>query len=220
MPLNMADGPVANLPPGMDAYGGYVNKSGIGITFPEVEAYAKTQNAIAFSITTDGEQAQCADVERGAMSNWMGYDWGYCAVSSVNGLIALYGRPPKLWTAHYDPKIGRHICSPKCWPGLVTTADGTQWTNHGGPWDESVLSDNFFDLAPIPVNIPKGEITNVEVITINGKEYLVSNIVAGGHLVQVRQDLDSIGEASNAQNTSIIDLTTQWPQELANVQAG
>lgn len=87
----------------------------------------------------------CADVESGAMSNWTGYDYGYCSVSSVNNLIRDYGRPRKLWTAHYDPRIGAHICSPQCWPGLVTTADGTQWIDHNGAWDESLLSDNFFD---------------------------------------------------------------------------
>ena len=32
--LRMVDGPVANLPPGFDAYAGYVNRSGIGITYP------------------------------------------------------------------------------------------------------------------------------------------------------------------------------------------
>lgn len=73
---------------------------------------------------------------------------------------------------------------------------------------------------PPPVKIPKGETISVEQLTINGKEYVVSNIVANGHLVQVRQDLDSIGQPSNGQNTSIIDLTNQWPGELPNVTAG
>lgn len=147
--LRMADGPVANLPPGLDAYAGYVNKSGIGVTYPQV--VAKYPNAQHLSITTNGSEAQCADVESGAMKSWTGYTWGYCAVSNVNALIAAYGRPEKLWTAHYDPKIGAHICSPACWPGLVTTADGTQWTDHGNAdWDESLLSDNFFGTLPPP----------------------------------------------------------------------
>lgn len=149
MTLRMVDGPVANLPPGMDAYAGYVNPSGIGATWREVEVLAAREHAIAFSITTDGAPAQCADIESGAMSDWTGYDWGYCAVSNVNALIARFGRPRKLWTAHYDPALGPHICSPLCWPGLVTSADGTQWAGHGG-WDESVLLDDFFDLAPAP----------------------------------------------------------------------
>jgi hypothetical protein len=144
--LRMADGPVANLPPGMDAYAGYVNKSGIGITYPDI--IIKFPNAQHLSITTNGSIAQCADVEPGAMSSWTGYDYGYCAVSDVNTLIAQYGRPKKLWTAHYDPNLGAHICSPACWPGLTTTADGTQWTDHNGAYDESLLSDTFFDIQP------------------------------------------------------------------------
>lgn len=150
----MADGPIVNLPSGMDAYGGYVNESGIGITYPAVVGLSKSQNAIPFSITTNGSRAQCADVESGAMSNWSGYTYGYCSVSRVNNLIALYGRPHKLWTAHQDPSIGKHICGPAtCNYGgdLVTTADGTQWIDHDGLWDESVLADDFFDLAPPPI---------------------------------------------------------------------
>lgn len=150
----MVDGPVANLPPGMDAYAGYVNDSGIGITYPGAVALAKQQNAIPFSFTTNGAWAQCADVESGAMSNWSGYSYGYCSVSRVNGLIALYGRPHKLLTAHQDPTIGKHICSPACWPGLSTTADGTQWIDHDNLYDESVLADDFFQLTPTPNPTP------------------------------------------------------------------
>lgn len=156
MTLIMGDGPVANLPPGLNAYGGYVNVSGIGKTYPDIVVLAKAQNAIPFSITTDGSPAQCADVESGAMSDWTGYTYGYCSVSNVNSLIAKYGRPTKLLTAHQDSAIGAHICSPTCWPGLVTTADGTQWVDHNGQWDESLLSDNFFTLAPAPPNPPEG----------------------------------------------------------------
>lgn len=143
--LSMADGPVANLPPGLDAYAGYVNKSGIGITYPAV--VARFPDAQHLSITTNGSPAMCADVESGAMINWLGYRYGYCSVSNVNALIAKYGRPKRLWTAHYNGTA--HICSPKCWPGLVTVADGTQWVDHGG-WDESLLEPDFFGIIPTP----------------------------------------------------------------------
>lgn len=142
MTLRMADGPVANLPPGLDAYAGYVNRSGIGVTYPGVVARFPTASVL--SITTNGSPAMCADVESGAMKTWQGYDYGYCAVSNVNAFVKAFGRPRKLWTAHYDPNLGAHICSPACWPGLVTTADGTQWTDHGGAYDESLLLDSFF----------------------------------------------------------------------------
>jgi hypothetical protein len=163
----MADGPVDHLPKGLDAYAGYVNRSGIGETYLEV--VLAFPDAIHFSITTNSSPAQCADVERGAMSDWTGYDWGYCAVSNVNELVARFGRPKKLWTAHYSPTYGPHFCSPACWPGLVTTADGTQWTDHGGVWDESLLLDDFFDLAPQP-----GEATNVTSwMTTSGADQVV-----------------------------------------------
>lgn len=156
MTLRMADGPPSNLPKGMDALAGFVNLSGIGITFPQVRILATAQQIIAFSITTNGSPAMCADVEKGAMTDWRGYDYGYCSVSNVNNMIATYGRPRKLWTAHYTGVA--HICSPECWLGLVTTADGTQWIDHGG-WDESLLSDNFF--AP-PSTLKEDEMTNWE----------------------------------------------------------
>ena len=178
MTLRMGDGPVGNIPNGLDAVAGYVNVSGIGITYPQVVAKWPTLKHL--SITTNGSPAMCADVEKGAMSNWAGYWYGYCAVSNVNDLIARYGRPPKLWTAHYDSSIGAHICSPACWPGLATTADGTQWTNHGGLWDESLLADDFFGPVPKPPTpkppkpptpTPEDEM-NAVVVTQNGVQVI------------------------------------------------
>jgi len=139
----MGDGPPQNIPAGLDAVAGYVNDSGIGQTYDAV--VRKFPDLLHLSITTDGDPAMCADVESGAMKGWAGYDYGYCSVSNVNALVAQFGRPRKLWTAHQDPAIGAHICSPLCWPGLVTTADGTQWIDHNGAWDESLLADDFFD---------------------------------------------------------------------------
>ncbi len=181
MTLRMVDGPTANLPPGMDAYAGYVNPSGIGVNWPQIEALAAKEHAIAFSITTDGGIAECADVEAGAMSDWSGYPYGYCAVSNVNALVAKYGRPKKLWTAHRDPALGAHICSPLCWPGLVTVADGTQWTNHGGKYDESVLLDDFFELTPPPLPplpLPIKEDT-MSICTLPNGQVAISAVGAG-----------------------------------------
>lgn len=181
MSLRMGDGPPANLPPGLDAYAGYVNRSGIGITWAAV---VKLPAAHHLSITTDGAPAMCADVERGAMSSWSGYQVGYCSVARVNTLVASTGRPPKLWTAHYTGTP--HICSPLCWPGLTTTADGTQWTDHGGAWDESLLDDNFFTF-PAPVKglrtmgicvAPTGRVV-VEGITTDGHKHVYLGPPAG-----------------------------------------
>jgi hypothetical protein len=174
--LRMADGPVHNLPAGLEAYAGYVNFSGIGITYPGVVAAFPAARHLR--ITTNGAFADCADVENGAMSSWAGYAYGYCSVSRVNSLIAQFGRPRKLWTSHYDPAIGAHRCSPACWPGLATTADGTQWVDHGG-WDESLLADDFFDLVPTgPGSQPPPPAPS----TVGGRS-MVCDMVGGGFLV-------------------------------------
>lgn len=148
MSLVMYDGPPANLPRGADAYAGYVNQSGIGETWPAITVIPALYH---LSITTDGIQALCADVENGAMSSWAGYTVGYCSVANVNRLVAQFGRPTKLWTAHTG--AGEHICGPTtCNYGgnLVTAADGTQW-NSPGPYDQSTLLDNFFDFLAPPI---------------------------------------------------------------------
>jgi hypothetical protein len=143
MTLRMADGPVANLPPGMDAYAGYTDMGGIGITWPQIQ---QLKAAYHLSISIHGAPAMCGDVEKGALASWAGYDVGYAAASNVGPLILRYGRPRKLWVAHYTN--GPHICSSAaCWPSspVAWEADGTQWTDHGGVWDESLLGDHFFD---------------------------------------------------------------------------
>lgn len=78
---------------------------------------------------------------------------------------------------------------------------------------------NIISPQPPPVQIPEGEVMSVEIITQNGKEYMISNVVAGGRLVQVTQDVASIGGASNGNNTRIIDMTAQWPGQLSDVTA-
>lgn len=154
----MGDGPVANLPDGLDAYGGYVDNSGIGETYAAV--VARFPHAYHLPFTTKNEPAQpgeCADVENGADRDWSGYDYGYAAASNIGTLILRFGRPKKLLAAHHNNVP--HICtSAKCWPvsPVAWIADGTQWTDHGGAWDESLLSDSFFGTPP-PAPRPKGK---------------------------------------------------------------
>lgn len=146
MTLRMADGPVANLPSGLNAYAGYVDNGGIGITYPQI--LVRFPNAQHLSISVHGALAMCGDVEKGALSSWVGYDYGYTSISNAQSAINQFGRPKKLWTAHYTGVP--HICNSSCGFGFKGTADGTQWTNHGNLWDESLLSDNFFNLIPTP----------------------------------------------------------------------
>lgn len=141
MTLNMGDGPVANLPAGLDAYAGYNDQSGIGETYPAILTLPARYH---MSISTQpGVVANCGDVESGALSSWIGYKVGYCNLANAQGLINRDGRPDKLWTAHYTNVP--HICNSSCGFGFTGVADGTQWTDHGGLWDQSLLDDNFFD---------------------------------------------------------------------------
>lgn len=183
MTLRMGDGPPANLPPGLDAYAGYTDNSGIGVTYPQI--VARFPAARHLSISVHGlAPAECADVENGALSDWTGYTVGYCTVSNVNALVAAYGRPRKLWTAHHNDVP--HICSPACWPGLVTTADGTQWTDHGGAWDESLLVDNFFDFQTPP---PLERLHNMQIgWNKSGNLIVVGVATDNGNLLQFVED--------------------------------
>lgn len=141
--LRMGDGPVADLPAGLDAYAGYADQGGIGVTWPAVQLLPA---AYHLSISIHGAPAMCGDVENGALNSWNGYDVGYVNTSNAGALILRDGRPRKLWTAHYTNTA--HICtSAQCWPSspVPWEADGTQWTDHGGLWDESQLADDFFD---------------------------------------------------------------------------
>lgn len=140
MTLTMGDGPVANLPAGLDAYAGYDDNSGIGETYPAILTLPARYH---MSISTQpGVSANCGDVESGALSSWIGYKVGYCNLANAQGLINRDGRPDKLWTAHYTNIP--HICNPSCGLGFTGVADGTQWTDHGGAWDESLLANDFF----------------------------------------------------------------------------
>lgn len=158
MTLRMGDGPPANIPAGLDAAAGYVDNSGIGITWPAVQTMSVRYH---LSISVHGWPAMCGDVERGALGSWKGYTVGYCSISAAAALVARDGRPEKLWTAHYTGYA--HICSSVCGYGFTGQADGTQWTDHGGLWDESLLLDDFFSFqGPQPNPQPEGEVLTVD----------------------------------------------------------
>lgn len=154
---------VGNLPPGMDAYAGYVN--GNWPTYPQVVSKFPTalHLSIAVNATADGD---CLDIENGDATNAQAGPWVarqrnkgakrpcvYTSLANAQALIATLdgvGIPRhsyRLWTAHYTNHS--HICSPACGLGFTDIADGTQWTDHGGTYDESLLEDTFFD-TPTP----------------------------------------------------------------------
>lgn len=158
MTLVMYDGPVANLPPGADAYAGYISHSGIGTTYPAILTIPAHYH---LSITTDPlytpSQVMCADVETGAMTSWAGYTVGYASVARIPSLVSTTGRPHRLWSAHYTGIP--HICGPHSCGALPYTADGTQWTTHTDTYDESLLSTDFFDFLNTLTNTRVSPIT-------------------------------------------------------------
>jgi hypothetical protein len=90
----------------------------------------------------------------------------YAQVSSMQAIIdALDAAGVKrdsypVWTAHY---AGEHICGPRtcAYPGFTQAADGTQFTEtaHGKSLDESLVTDRWLAITPIPAapKQPKGK---------------------------------------------------------------
>lgn len=189
MTLRMADGPVANLPPGLDAYAGYVVASGIGETWTEVQQIPATYH-LSISARYPGHPAMCGDVEPGALSSWAGYTVGYTNLANVTNQILIDGRPEKLWVAHYTnvPHIcSELVCDPfhKYGAGNVGgytgwVADGTQWTTHNNTWDESLLNDDFFSFQnPSPTPTPNQSEVDMFVAQATSDSTHDPNIKAG-----------------------------------------
>lgn len=72
--------------------------------------------------------------------------WAQNLVDELSKSGLKQGKHYLLWTAHYDPALGEHLCSSKCGFGLRTTADATQFTDHAlnRSLDESICSPGFF----------------------------------------------------------------------------
>lgn len=77
--------------------------------------------------------------------------WVYTSAANGEALIAVLrkaglriGVDYEWWSAHYDPKIGAHLCHPGCYPGVAHTAAVTQYTDHalGTNLDESLVSSS------------------------------------------------------------------------------
>lgn len=187
MTLRMADGLPKNLPAGLDAYAGYVVDSGIGETWTAVQQIPARYH-LSISVRP-GVPAMVGDVEAGALSDWRGYTVGYCSISRAEWLCKTFGRPRKLWTAHYSGRA--HLCTSICGYGFTGAADGTQWTDHGGAWDESLLADDFFDfLNPAPVKedgmqalySPTGQLVIVGAAADNGNLLVVTRSYVGSNV--------------------------------------
>jgi hypothetical protein len=163
MTLRMLDSiTVANLPAGADAYLGYVDGRYANAAEVKAKFPGKTVLTIAvFSV----DNAEAADCEPGDMLPTQLPGWvkrqqargvhrpvlyaSISAMATVKATLAAAGiarSQVRLWSAHYG--LGKHIC-----PGM----DGTQWTDKtpgagGSLVDESVLLDDFFQEAHVPLS--------------------------------------------------------------------
>ena len=119
------------------------------------------------------DDADCLDVEPGDATNAQAPAWVkrqrarrnagaksvtrlpvlYTSAANGEALIAscskaglVYGSDYLWWSAHYDPRLGLHVCNPTCYRGLQHTAHATQFTDHANnvSLDESVVSPGFF----------------------------------------------------------------------------
>jgi Putative peptidoglycan binding domain len=157
------------FPPGAAAYAAYVD-GGVGDQPNYDYIVSAFPSAHHLSITIFGNDADCADVEAGAMgvdaiAAWFARQTArgvqrpviYASVSTMESAVrpvvaALPGARAavRLWTAHYG--LGEHICGPGSCGQLSVDADGTQWTSGamGRTLDQSLLAADFFGPAPAP----------------------------------------------------------------------
>lgn len=166
----MGDATAANLLPfGLDVTAGYVD--GYRQDYAEVvQAWPLTKHVAINAGHVDRELTapfDVLDMESGAFGPadfpvFLGW-WrplntalpaGYASASNVAGFIAAAGRPRNqylVWSAHYTNVP--HVCtSATCAPAspIPWQADGTQFTDHGGVWDESQIFDYWFgDNVPL-----------------------------------------------------------------------
>lgn len=156
------------IPPNPPAVAGYVNGRYANYT----QVLQKFPHAYHLSIAvTSMADAQCLDVEPGDATNQVAPGWVkrqqargvhrpclYTSVSNAQALIDTLARvgikraDVRIWTAHYDPHRGKHLCGPQCGFGLKSSADATQWTDvsHKESLDESICLNSFFAAAPVP----------------------------------------------------------------------
>jgi hypothetical protein len=119
-----------------------------------------------------GDNGDCLDVEPGdasvtqaaawvkrQLANWhtrphdvprpviyTSASWMQSVVNALAKSGLRYGQDYLLWSAHYDPSRGEHLCSSKCGFGIKVTAHATQFTDHADnkSLDESLCSPEFF----------------------------------------------------------------------------
>jgi hypothetical protein len=169
----------ANLPPGADAYLGYVD--GTWATWATVKAQHPHAHILSLAVFTQHDADGC-DVEPGDFQPWQVGPWVkrqlargawrpvvYASASQMPVILAdllvagLHRPQVRLLSAHYGQ--GKHICGPHtCGTPGVPDCDGTQWTNAAKGTgkttiDESVLLPGFFTPPKPPSHGPYRHLT-------------------------------------------------------------
>jgi len=167
MTLAMPDSvTVAKLPPGYDAYLGYID--GDFNTAAALRAKFPGAQLVLLTVTGGTTAADGCDVEIGDLTVAGGVAWAvrklgaapasrpvlYASVASMQYVlnelsINRISRPAvRLLSAHWG--AGPHICGPGSCGEVSTEMDGTQWTNGFSrpdgqeDFDMSMLADDFF----------------------------------------------------------------------------
>jgi hypothetical protein len=172
MTLRMLDSVTpGNLPPGADAYLGYVDGHWANAAAVKAKFPGKPVLTMAVFASSDAEGADCetGDMMPAQIPPWVlrqrrrgvARPVVYASASvmpEVLRQLTLSGiarGDVRLLSAHYTT---RHICGPAtcAYPG-VPACDGTQWRDNalgagGSQVDESVLLDDFFQEAPMAIS--------------------------------------------------------------------
>jgi hypothetical protein len=214
---------VGTLPPGADAYAGYVQ--GAFQTFAALKRLFAASGAHLLSIAVFASgDADCLDIESGDATIAQAPGWVkrqlargadrpclYTSVSNMDALATTLGgagisrAEVRLWSAHYGQ--GKHICGPgTC--GLTRHAcDGTQWTDAalGRSLDESILLNDFFALSAPATQL----IMEEPMLLKTGAGALTPVAIPHGatHLRLLAQDTATVGVLFHNQATTTLDLS-------------
>jgi hypothetical protein len=213
---------VGTLPPGADAYAGYVQ--GAFQTFAALKRLFAAGGAHLLSIAVFASgDADCLDIETGDATIAQAPGWVkrqlargahrpclYTSVSNMDALVTALGGAGiprteiRLWSAHYGQ--GKHICGPgTC--GLTSHAcDGTQWTDAalGRSLDESILLSGFFSLSA-----PAQLIVEESMLLKPGAGALTPVAIPHGatHVRLLAQDTATVGILFHSHGTTTLDLS-------------
>ena len=148
------------IPKDAPAVAGYVG--GRWPTFSRLRSMFPSAKRVSIAVSAS-EDADILDIEAGDATNAEAASWFirqrkqgakrpgfYTSVSNVPALMGVLARAGvgrgdfRLWTAHYTGVP--HLCSSRCYYGMPTTADATQYTDHalGRSLDESQVGPSFF----------------------------------------------------------------------------